>query len=84
MKLRASIAVWINILYHIVKVVVPASTLISCVSISLNECQDLTTKRIQMMLYADTAFASGTFTYESYTMLKLIYVSWKYSRLESR
>ena len=48
-KFRATrIIIWLNLAYHLIKVVIPTSTLISCIEFDLSDsdCQDVTNHRI--------------------------------------
>ena len=78
--------VYINIAYHVIKVAVPASTLISCATLGVDdkECDDVTQHRIKIMLICDCTYACMLFFYEVFVVIRLIYFSWKYSRHEAR
>ena len=78
--------VGINIVYHIIKVGIPMSTLITCVKLGIedSECNKVTKHRIELMLWCDTIYASMLFMYVIWTMIRLIYFSWMKSRLEAR
>ena len=78
--------VWINIAYHLIKVIVPSSTLISCyyTGVTDDECGNITEHRIRLMLYCDCTYASLLYIYEIMCMVRLIYFSWKKSRLEAK
>ena len=75
-----------NIAYHVVKIAIPMSTLISCLSLDVgeSECEIVTKHRIRLMLYCDCTYASLLFIYEIYTMVRLICYSWQKSRLEAK
>jgi len=62
------------------------SALVNCVKseVTIAECNQVTTHRIRLMLFADTTYACLLFIYVIFAILKLIYFSWKYSRLEAR
>ena len=79
-------SVGFNIVYHIIKIGIPMSTLISCKSLGVDddECNTVTQHRIKLMLYCDCTYASMLFLYEIWTMVRLICFSWKKSRLEAR
>ena len=76
-----------NIVWHIIKIGVPCSTLATCFRFDVNdtaECDIVTEHRITLMLYCDCIFASLLIIWCAYAMTLLISKSWKYSRLESR
>ena len=79
-------AVGFNIVYHIIKVGIPMSTLISCkyTGVNAEECNTVTEHRIELMLICDCIYASLLFLYEMLVMIRLICYSWKKSRLEAR
>ena len=86
-KLKATkYIVGLNILYYIIKVAVPLSTLVNCFKLGVGngECDKITTHRITLMVYADTIYNTLMFIYVLFAVIKLIVVSWKYSRLEAR
>lgn len=75
-----------NIVYHVVKIAIPMSTLINCnfTNASTTECSQVTKHRIKLMLYCDCTYATLLFIYEMFTATRLIYFSWKRSRFEAR
>ena len=79
-------AVGVNVGYHVIKVGIPVSTLITCVKLGIedDECNTVTQHRIKIMLYCDTIYVSLLFMYVIWTMIRLICFSWKKSRLEAR
>ena len=78
--------VWTNVAYHIIKVAVPAGTLINCYKsdVTNDECTEVTAYRIELMLTADLVYAILMTIWVVFVIIKLIFSSWKYSRLESR
>lgn len=78
--------IWLNLSYHIIKVVIPTSTLITCMRFDASQatCSYVTDHRIRIMLVCDCIYATTLFLYEIFCMAKLIYFSWTYSRHESR
>lgn len=79
------VTILLNLVYHLIKVIVPTCAQISCMTQDLTEkqCQNRTAARIQTMLICDTVYACLLFIYMLYCNIKLIYMSHKYSRLES-
>ena len=78
--------IWFNVAYHVVKVVIPTSTLIACsrFGTTTDSCETVTNYRIRIMLICDCIYASLLFFYEIFCVIKLICFSWKYSRHEAR
>ena len=78
--------IWVNVAYHLIKVIIPTSTLISCyyTGIDDTECGNITEHRIRLMLYCDCTYACLLYNYEIYTIVRLIIYSWKKSRLEAK
>ena len=79
-------SLWLNIFYHIIKVAVPLSTVINCTKTKIEKsmCDEVTTYRIQLMLYCDSTYATLLFIYVGFAVIKLIWTSWRYSRLEAK
>ena len=75
-----------NIVWHLVKIGIPISTLISCVNYGLvdAECDKITNKRIALLLYVDCIESTLLLLYTILAMGQLIFYSWRYSRLEAR
>ena len=84
-KVRATgYIILVNILYFGATVMVPCITLISC-SVQNNEsnCNKVANKRINLLLIFDITYQSAFITYILFCCLRLIYFSWRYSRLEA-
>ena len=75
-----------NIVWHIIKVAVPVSTLITCSNLGVEneECSKVTKHRIKLMLSCDVTYSCLLYIYLIFVMSSLILYSWRKSRLEAK
>ena len=85
-KVRATgYIIWLNILFFVAKVSVPCITLITCsVNVDKTNCNWLADKRVNLLLIFDITYQSALLMYIIFCSFRLIYFSWKYSRLEAQ
>ena len=77
--------IWLNLTFYVLKALVPVVILSYCeIEKEKKDCNNLGDSSISTLLLLDLIYNANLIFYILFCSTKLLYSSWKYSRLEAR